>query len=95
MPEQKNSVPRQTVNILNDDALKGIYADGLGFHINNNVVILEAVITKPRVDVPTIATRIIFPRAALESIIESLSKALELQKAKEKKASEEKTKAGK
>ena len=80
--------PRPSANILNEDALKGIWADGIGFHINNSVVILEAVISKPRVDIPTIASRIIFPRGALETLIKKLSEGLEMQKAKEKEAAE-------
>ena len=68
--------------------MKGVWADGLGFHINNNVVIIEAVISKPRAEIPTIASRIIFPRSALEAFIKKLSEGLEMQKAKEEEAKE-------
>ena len=77
---------------LNEDAIKGIYVDGLGFQIGTDIVILEAVITKPRVDTPTIAARLIFPRRVLGSIIKKLSEGLELQKVKEEKEAQVKTK---
>lgn len=80
---------------LNEDAIKGIYVDGFGFHISNDIVILEAIISKPRVDIPTIVARIIFPRRVLGTIITKLSEGLELQKAKEEKEAQEKTKQGK
>jgi hypothetical protein len=51
---------------------------------------LEGVVSKPRVETPTIATRIIFPSRILESLVKKLSEVIALQKAKEQEESQKK-----
>jgi len=78
---------------LNEEAMKGVWVDGLGFHIGKDYIIFEGVITKPRTKKPYIISRIMFPSRVLEALVNGLTKALEEQRkrlAEEKKVKETK-----
>lgn len=90
MSEIKEQKP-QPPKILNEDVLKGVWVDGISFHIGRDYIILEGVITPPRTNEPFVVSRMMFPTRILEQLVKLLSDALEKQKqiakAEEKKPS--------
>jgi len=75
--EKKRKVEAEA---LNEEAMKGVWVDGIGFRIGSDYVILEGVVTKPRTEKPVIVSRILFPTRVLESLVRGLTQALEKQK---------------
>ena len=65
---------------LNEEALKGVWADGIGFWIGEDYIILEGVITKPRTEKSYIVSRIMFPTRVLETLARALTEAVKKQK---------------
>lgn len=80
----------QPARILNEEALKGVWVDGIGFYVGKDYVILEGVITAPRTKEPNIAARIMFPTRILGQLLDALKTAVEKQKELEKASQEKK-----
>src|SRR4030067_614754 len=77
MPKSKvakvESKPQPKPEPLNDEAMKGIWVDGIGLHIGADYVILEGTIGKPRTEKNYVVSRIMFPTRILEQISEKTS----------------------
>lgn len=87
MTEKKKKTPPTKLRPepLNDEAMKGIWVDGIEYMVGPHYTILNGIIAKPRSEKPIIATRIMFPTKILHEWIKTLSKALEeLEKKKSK-----------
>jgi hypothetical protein len=85
--QKQTSTPQPTSQppkILNEDVLKGVWVDGIGFFVGKDYVILEGVITAPRTNEPYVATRMLFPTRILGQLAETLRTAMEKQKEMEK-----------
>lgn len=63
--------------LLNEEAMKGVWVDGVGIHIGLDYVILEGVVSKPRSDKPYIVSRMMFPPRVLQVLVRELNKVLE------------------
>jgi len=75
-------LPRKEIQPLNEEAMKGVFVDGIGFHVSEHSVILEGVIGKPRADKNYVVSRLIFPIKMLDSMIDGLTKVREQMKKK-------------
>jgi len=78
MAEKKERKPE--AEPLNEEAMKGVWVDGIGFSIGRDYIILEGIITKPRTEKPCVVSRILFPSRILESLVRGLTQAVEKQK---------------
>ena len=78
---KKQPKPSKAV-MLNEEAMKGVWVDGLGVYVGLDYVIMEGVITKPRTDKPYVASRIMFPVRILETLVHTLNRVLEEHKKK-------------
>ena len=90
MAREKKRVRAPEPEPLNEEAMKGVWADGIGFWIGEDYIILEGVITKPRTEKSYIVSRIMFPSRVLETLARALTKAVKKQKELEKKKSAKK-----
>ena len=86
MSEKSEVKPTQKPQILNEEALKGVWVDGIGIQIGPDYVIIEGVISKPRADPPYVVSRIMFPTRILEQVVKSLSELWEKHKDSQKKS---------
>lgn len=87
--EEKTAKPANA-KPLNEDAMKGVLVDGIGFHVGKDFVILEGVISKPRSETPIIVSRMIFPIEALEKMGSAITEILKKRKELETKGKSEK-----
>jgi len=76
----KKTKQKPEAKLLNEEVMKGVWVDGVGFAIGPDYIILEGVITKPRTEEPYIVSRIMFPTRVLEPLAHGLNQALEKQK---------------
>lgn len=65
---------------LNEEVMKGIWVDGIGFWAGRDYVIMEGIITKPRTKKNLIVSRIMFPPRILETLAHSLNELVEKRK---------------
>jgi hypothetical protein len=77
--EQAKQAPPRPVPI-NEEALKGVWIDGVGIHIGKDYAILEGVIGNPRTEKPLIVSRVMFPTRLLEQMAKMIDDALEKMK---------------
>jgi len=74
--------PPQKAEILNQEALKGVWVDGIGVHLGPAYVMFEGVIAKPRSEKPIIVTRMMLPSGVFENLVNMLNTLLKEQKKK-------------
>jgi len=76
---KKKKTPTTKLNIepLNDEAMKGVWVDGIEAHISQDYTILDGIITKPRTEKAYVVSRIMFPTRILGPLTEILRKAVE------------------
>ena len=79
METKTQSSPKHP-KVLNEEAMKGVWVDGVGIQIGPDYVILEGVITQPRTEEPYVASRILFPRRILEQLVGFINETLKKQK---------------
>jgi len=89
MSKEEKTAGQQKATPLNEEAMKGVLVDGIGFQVGKDLVILEGVISKPRSETPIIVSRMIFSIEALEKMGFAITQVLktrkeQLEKAKEK-----------
>ena len=61
---------------LNKEIEKGIYVDGFNIGANPVIIIFDGIAAPPRTESPIVVSRMLFPPAMLETLIEVLQKAL-------------------
>lgn len=62
---------------LNEDVLKGVFVDGLGFAVTEHYVALDGVVSMPRSKNPVVVARILVPPEALPAIKKWVEQAIE------------------
>ena len=83
------SKPQPKPEPLNDEAMKGIWVDGIGLHIGADYVILEGTIGKPRTEKNYVVSRIMFPTRILEQVCKAIENVLKMKKEMEAKQTKE------
>ena len=96
MAKKKEPKPKPTPlpikTPLNEEVMKGVWVDAIGFYVGKDYIILDGEITKPRSEKNYVVSRMMFPARTLESLVGVLTEALKKQKEFEK---QEKTKTPK